>query len=215
MKKYLILFVLLFSTLGFATMAPKTPKCGSERWPVKTLQDPSLDTVNFDNVKEITIREMAEWAVPDSRPATTRVADVETTVWRTHAMFLGYMHEKDGDFHLVLADPNKKDDQWVTIIGEVPLPSCANPKYTQTFYDLRVFLLSLGRPHGNKMLLFVHPIPVVVEGVGFFDFLHGQTGVAPNGVELHPILKLNKDDNTILRDQPLPDSTLNSDSLDV
>jgi hypothetical protein len=25
-------------------------------------------------------------------------------------------------------------------------------------------------------------------GVAFFDFLHGQTGVAPNGIELHPIL---------------------------
>jgi hypothetical protein len=28
-----------------------------------------------------------------------------------------------------------------------------------------------------------------IRGVGFFDFLHGQTGVAPNGIELHPVLK--------------------------
>jgi hypothetical protein len=27
-----------------------------------------------------------------------------------------------------------------------------------------------------------------VTGVAFFDFQHGQTGVAPNGIELHPIL---------------------------
>jgi hypothetical protein len=27
-----------------------------------------------------------------------------------------------------------------------------------------------------------------VTGVAFFDFLHGQTGVAPTGIELHPIL---------------------------
>jgi len=27
-----------------------------------------------------------------------------------------------------------------------------------------------------------------VTGVGFFDFLHGQTGVAPNGIELHPVI---------------------------
>ena len=26
-----------------------------------------------------------------------------------------------------------------------------------------------------------------VTGVAFFDFLHGQTGVAPNGIELHPV----------------------------
>jgi hypothetical protein len=28
-----------------------------------------------------------------------------------------------------------------------------------------------------------------VTGVAFFDFEHGQTGVAPNAIELHPILK--------------------------
>jgi hypothetical protein len=28
----------------------------------------------------------------------------------------------------------------------------------------------------------------VVTGVAFFDFLHGQTGVAPNAIELHPVL---------------------------
>jgi hypothetical protein len=27
-----------------------------------------------------------------------------------------------------------------------------------------------------------------VTGVGFFDFNHGQTGVAPNAIELHPVL---------------------------
>jgi hypothetical protein len=27
-----------------------------------------------------------------------------------------------------------------------------------------------------------------VTGVAFFDFLHGQTGGAPNGIELHPVL---------------------------
>jgi hypothetical protein len=27
-----------------------------------------------------------------------------------------------------------------------------------------------------------------VTGVALFDFLHGQTGVARNGIELHPVL---------------------------
>jgi hypothetical protein len=27
-----------------------------------------------------------------------------------------------------------------------------------------------------------------VTGVAFFDFLHGQSGVPPNGIELHPVL---------------------------
>ena len=28
-----------------------------------------------------------------------------------------------------------------------------------------------------------------IDGVGFFDRLHGQAGVAPNGIELHPVLR--------------------------
>ena len=36
-----------------------------------------------------------------------------------------------------------------------------------------------------------HPnIPVTVTGVGFFDPIHGQEGVALNGVELHPLLSV-------------------------
>jgi Peptidase family S58 len=31
-------------------------------------------------------------------------------------------------------------------------------------------------------------VEVDVTGVGFFDFAHGQTGLAPNCIELHPVL---------------------------
>jgi hypothetical protein len=31
---------------------------------------------------------------------------------------------------------------------------------------------------------------VRVRGVGFWDEIHGQTGVAPNGIELHPVLSI-------------------------
>ncbi|HET9096986.1 MAG TPA: hypothetical protein VFN37_10015, partial [Candidatus Baltobacteraceae bacterium] len=33
-------------------------------------------------------------------------------------------------------------------------------------------------------------IVVDVTGVAFFDALHGQTGVAPNGIEIHPVLSI-------------------------
>jgi hypothetical protein len=32
--------------------------------------------------------------------------------------------------------------------------------------------------------------PVTITGVGFWDFDHGQRGVAPNAIELHPVLKI-------------------------
>jgi hypothetical protein len=33
-------------------------------------------------------------------------------------------------------------------------------------------------------------LPVTVTGVAFFDTQHGQEGVAPNAIELHPILTI-------------------------
>jgi hypothetical protein len=35
-----------------------------------------------------------------------------------------------------------------------------------------------------------HVQRIRLTGLIFFDKLHGQAGVAPNGVELHPILKV-------------------------
>jgi len=43
---------------------------------------------------------------------------------------------------------------------------------------------------------------VEITGVGFFDFLHGQTGVAPNGIELHPVLAIK-----VLGSKPVPTGT--------
>jgi hypothetical protein len=31
-------------------------------------------------------------------------------------------------------------------------------------------------------------VPVTLTGLGFFDFAHGQRGVAPNAIELHPVI---------------------------
>jgi hypothetical protein len=31
---------------------------------------------------------------------------------------------------------------------------------------------------------------VTLQGLGFFDFAHGQDGVAPNAIELHPVISI-------------------------
>jgi len=45
-------------------------------------------------------------------------------------------------------------------------------------------------PPGTTFKAAITPIAVRITGVGFFDRLHGQMGVAPNGIELHPVLDL-------------------------
>ena len=33
-------------------------------------------------------------------------------------------------------------------------------------------------------------VPVTLTGLGYFDFAHGQRGVAPNAIELHPVINI-------------------------
>jgi hypothetical protein len=41
--------------------------------------------------------------------------------------------------------------------------------------------MGVGLPNQNEC-------NATITGVGFFDIVHGQSGVAPNGIELHPAL---------------------------
>jgi hypothetical protein len=49
---------------------------------------------------------------------------------------------------------------------------------------------SVLRACGEPPRLFFKSISglATVTGVGFFDFWHGQPGVAPNAIELHPVV---------------------------
>lgn len=51
-------------------------------------------------------------------------------------------------------------------------------------------IAAFGQPHSGS---FTHLSgTATLTGVGFFDFLHGQTGVAPNGIELHPVMAFSR-----------------------
>ena len=79
--------------------------------------------------------------------------------------------EDDGDLHVVL-----DDGPW-HMIAEAPSPSCtagAKPALRRE--------MTVARSHVRVCAR------VKVTGVAFFDFRHGQTRVAPNAIELHPIL---------------------------
>lgn len=75
------------------------------------------------------------------------------------------------------------------MIAEIPLPGCVgqnSPFLSAISHARSQFNSGLAATTGFKTA----NIPVLISGVGFFDFLHGQTGVAPNGIELHPVLDI-------------------------
>src|SRR5260221_2717633 len=75
------------------------------------------------------------------------------------------------------------------MIVEIPSPSCvgASSPFTQAIAKVRATFDGKLRATSSFQSV---SIPVKVTGVGFFDRIHGQTGVAPNGIELHPVLDL-------------------------
>ncbi len=168
-----------------ATNAPNCGgKCGVERWPVKTLSDPERQRVKLQPIDE-TVEDLVLLPRPGYLPATGRADPVEVTVYRVKARLISLFTEADGDYHLVLASPN---DPSITMIAEVPDPECSGAcasGFVATYAQVRKDLMDhLNAPGGE-------PRPLIhVTGVGFFDYLHGQLGVAPNGIELHPVLKV-------------------------
>lgn len=166
--------------------------CGVERWHIKTLDDAYVDTINWTPTIT-TVNFMISQPVPKNFSTgndTTRYAPVEITSYRIRATLVGWTTESDHDFHLVIADLNSPSH---TMIVEPPDATCSDAcasNFGNYYTSVRAKLTNcFGQaPSGFTNL----PAGVVADltGVGFFDALHGQTGVAPNGVELHPLLSI-------------------------
>jgi hypothetical protein len=92
-------------------------------------------------------------------------------------------YEVDSDIHLVIADTGGR-----TMIAEMPAPQCVGSsspflpsiKYVRSKFTAQFHPSSSWHRVDTK---------VQIAGVGFFDFKHGQSGVAPNAIELHPVLR--------------------------
>jgi hypothetical protein len=139
--------------------------CGVERWTVKTLQDrPVLLPRKRTTVAALTSLprplSFPDWRMPFERHVFQVVAPV--TLVRP---------EDDQDLHVVLR-PGRKH-----MIAEAPAWSC-----TRRAKLYRRLQMARARQHVRICRR------ARVTGVAFFDFKHGQTGVAPNAIELHPIL---------------------------
>ena len=156
--------------------------CGVERWAVKTLQDPLARRVDL-RPRRTTVAALRRLGAPEGLP-DTRLAGVERRTYRIVANVVAAKVEGDSDIHLVVADPRSGG----TMIVEFPALGCtthAAAAVRKLMERARVALLrSCGDPGSGFAEIRGR---ATITGVGFFDFLHGQRGVAPNGIELHPV----------------------------
>jgi hypothetical protein len=153
-------------------------RCGVSRWPVKIWSDLTADSVRRDSVVPTTISALREVPRPSGRfEQRVRRGPIEHTVFRVRARVAQVITEDDSDVHLILRD---LDDPSQTIVAEIPDSICAlTSRAASAYAEARRQLRRVPR---DGM--------VEVEGIGFFDFLHGQRGMAPSGLELHPVLSL-------------------------
>jgi hypothetical protein len=139
--------------------------CGAERWPVKTLQDrPRLLPIRRTTVAWLTSR-----PAPDGVPAVR--LPLERRIFQVVGAVTLVRHEDDSDFHVVLVGGGRH------MIVETPAPACAaraTPLRRRQMKQARQAVRVCAKAR--------------VTGVAFFDAIHGQTGVAANGIELHPVL---------------------------
>jgi hypothetical protein len=140
--------------------------CGTERWAVKTLQDrPTLLPLQVTTLRFLVTR-------PAPPVLPYRRLSFERHVYRVIAAVTEIRAEEDGDLHVILRNGR------LHMIAEAPSPGCfARAKLVRKV----------------QMLVARRAVRVCrraeVTGVAFFDYFHGQIGVAPNAIELHPILK--------------------------
>jgi hypothetical protein len=166
--------------------------CGTERWAVKigTDRDASKVATSPQVAAIAQLRSIAAPARPNSRPKT-RFAPTELRTFQVKGILRVIKKETDQDYHLVITDPINPR---ITMIVESPDPQCAsgsqfldNIASVRTMLDRTLQLDRIFSPENSRSEL---SMPVTVTGVAFFDVLHGQEGVAPNGIELHPILMI-------------------------
>jgi hypothetical protein len=134
---------------------------------------------------------------------TARDADgsrVELTVYQLVGVRLFNARiEKDADIHLVIEDKYERK-----MILELPNTLCKGAKDSDHIEEMKQartdFATLCGLSTWDTRTTKASPKPLsgsaAVIGVGFFDLKHGtpQVGVAPNNIELHPLLQFSAEE---------------------
>jgi uncharacterized membrane protein len=195
MKRYLWLSSLCLALL--VLLPGRTfAQCDGERWPVKIGTDADAGLVNLGSTTQTTIAALTSLAQPSTLPDNGRIQPTETTVWVLNATLVKYAKSFDADYHMVFSDSAGR-----TMIAEIPSPGCvggtgpfaAGIAHARAQFDA-MFTATTTFQNAN--------VPVQITGVGFFDYFEGQEGIAPNGIELHPIIDITFGPNFSLSSSP-------------
>ena len=202
---------LLAATLILATPVVAQQPCGGEeRWAVKVAAD-SDPQINLQPIP-ISIHDLSQVQTGDPLPDNDfERLPSERKVYVVDGFLVKFKLEAgktgDSDYHLVVSDEtltfasgSGNPGSTHSVIAEVVDPDCIMGRKS-TVSSPTIFASEMATAKAALEAQFpdlkkgggwndAGGIPVRVTGVGFFDRPHGQTGRATNGIEIHPILKI-------------------------
>jgi hypothetical protein len=207
-KSLILLTIVLLSVSAISqtSISACGMKCGQERWAIKTLTDSEAAAVGSAAPENTTVTDLLGKTGP-AKLTNTR-APLEKERFHLTALIIGWKIEAttsdeivgkttamstsvpDHDFHIVIADPNNTKNQ---MIMEVPDPDCqavCSSTFLKQISQVRSEVSSkLGTPTSSVVAL-AKPWLVEITGPAFFDFVHGQVGLARNCIEIHPVMEI-------------------------
>ncbi len=157
------------------------PACSGYRWNVKTGQDSQAGQVNLGSVTPTTVGYLTGLPAQPSLPDNYRLPPTELTQYQITGTIVDYGIEHDNDYHVVIQDKSSSN----VMIAEIPDPSCVPP--SSPFAAMAANARSALTAH----LATAIGATVAIRGVGFFDSNTLTSNVAPNKIELHPVLDIN------------------------
>jgi hypothetical protein len=179
--------------VGATGQGPSEPLSKHWRWAIKTGADRDAQAVSKTQ-KDTTVDQLIAIARPEvltrrqknGQTTDRRLDPVETTLYRVRGAIVGYKLEPDGDYHIVIqgSSPDK------TMVVEIPDPAdvSASSRWIAEIKSARSAFAKRFPTVGKRIKR--ANVSATITGVGFWDKKHGQTGVAPNGIELHPVIQM-------------------------
>jgi len=162
----------------------ETESCGVERRRVKTLTDPAAGEVNL-RLRKTSVSALRRLGDPHIGRGDPRTGKVERRTYSVRARLVSFATEDDSDIHLVIADPRNPKR---TMIAELPSSGCTKGARSSVRRKMSLARAGLIRECGRPRDRFTRLRgTATLTGVGFYDVRHGQRGLAPNGIELHPV----------------------------
>jgi hypothetical protein len=152
-------------------------------WPFKIGTDPDAHDVAMIPVPT-TIAELIAIPHVERPPGMRRIAPAELRTYTLRDVRLSsFQRSPDGDVHMVLADAEGH-----TMIAEATPPGCTgeHSPWRARIAEVRAVVDDVV---GQSLIGWGHRT-ISMTGVGYMDSLHGQPGVAPNGMEIHPVLAI-------------------------